>query len=640
MCGIAGILRLDGAPAGAAEETAVTRMLARIAHRGPDDRGTATIGPACLGAVRLSILDLSPAGHMPMEDGTGRAMLAYNGEIYDFAAHRRRLEAAGEVFRSRTDTEVLLRLLLREGEEALGNLTGMFAFALYDAQARRLLLGRDRYGVKPLYWTVDGPRLLFASEIKAILPELSRREPDRGALAEWWLFRNLDGLGERTLFAGIRQLPAGCLLEVEDGRIRPVRRWYDPLDHVSPEAFRELSALSAAAVTDRVAELLEESVRLRLVSDVPVGVLLSGGLDSSLVTLMAARHQRDLAAFHVSVPAGPAYDELPYARTVAERCGIRLVVHRLAPEVFRSGLAEVAWLEDLPITHPNSVAYHQIARRAREEGVIVLLSGEGADELFGGYRWSHRRRRLLARLRPLYARLPPRLRDALTLLVFGGEGLPLTAHRFRDALPAAVAAVDSGLRAELEARALEAFAFVDDVAARTVMAGTVVDLADFLAPLLRRLDRTTMGASVECREPFLDQRLVHLALCLPPPFKVGRRADKRILKEIAVRELPRAHVFRPKMGFPLPLSDYLRPLADGRAFEGGFVHAELGFTRTGIERILAELDSRPHGAFGLFALELWGRLHIRGESPAEAASALGLPAPGPAAPPSSLAAAS
>jgi len=623
MCGLAGILNLDGRPSGEEERRMVAAMLERIAHRGPDDRGIECLGPACLGSVRLAILDLSPRGHMPMITADGSAAIAYNGEVYNFRDLRRELAEEGVSLRSETDTEVVLEGVRRHDTAALRPMRGMFAFALYDGEREELLLLRDRYGVKPLYFAEDRGRLLFASEIKALLPHLSSRALDHGALAEWWLYRNLDALGRRTLFAGIRQLPAGHLLRVRDGRLR-IEAWYDPLDHVSQSRFGAFAGLPPEKVVEELADLLEQSIGLRLVADVPVGVLLSGGLDSSLVTMLAARHQRDLSAFHVSVAGYPEHDERPHAELVAARAGVPLIPLELRPEDFRTGLAHVAWLEDLPITHPNSVAYWRNAEVARAHGVIVLLSGEGADELFGGYAWSHRRRRRLLRLEPWLERLPDKLRDALTLVAYGMEGLPVTAHRFRDALPAAVATIDGGLREEARQRAEAAYGFVADAADRAVLAGTVTDLADFLAPLLRRLDRTTMGASVECREPFLDVELVHAALALPADYRAGKRADKWVLKRICERHLPREHVYRKKMGFPLPLADYLRPLARPERFEGGFLLEEAGFTRAAVARTLAELDRRPYGAFGTFALELWGRIHIRGESVETVAGHFGL----------------
>lgn len=626
MCGLAGILMLDGRPAGESERRVVDAMLQTIAHRGPDDRGIDTLGPVCLGSVRLAILDLSPRGHMPMFTADGRAAIVYNGEVYNFRELRATLAGRGVAFRSDSDTEVVLEACRRQGREALDSFRGMFAFALFEQDAGRLRLVRDRYGVKPLYFAEDRGRLLFASEIKALLPHLSIRAADPAALAEWWLFRDSCALAPRTLFAGIRRLPPGHQLVVEQGGIR-LEAWYDPLAQVSQARFEAFRGRSEAEVVETIGGLLESSIRLRLVSDVPVGVLLSGGLDSSLVTMLAARHQSDLTAFHVSITDHPEHDERPYAERVARAAGIPLVTLSLQSEDFRSGLAEVAWLEDLPITHPNSVAYLRIAQLARRHGVIVLQSGEGADELFGGYAWSHRRRLRLLRLQPWLDRLPGKLRDALTLVAYGMEGLPVTSHRFRDALPATVVALDGGLREAARRRAEEAYAFIADPGERTVMAGTAVDLGDFLAPLLRRLDRTTMGASVECREPFLDVELVHAALALPAAYKVGRRADKWLLKELCARHLPRDLVDRKKMGFPLPLADWLRPLARPAAFRGGFLLGEGGFTPAAISRILGEIDRRPYGAFGLLALELWGSLHLLGQEPEAVAARLGLTPP-------------
>lgn len=636
MCGIAGILNLDGRPAGEEERRAVAAMLAAMAHRGPDDRGVATLGPACLGAVRLAILDLSPRGHMPMTTADGQAAIVYNGEVYNFRELRREFADSGVVFRSETDTEVVLEAFRRQGTTALERMHGMFAFALFDAAEGRLELVRDRFGVKPLYFAEDRGRLLFASEIKALLPQLATRDVNRAALGEWWLYRNLDALAPRTLFAGIQQVPAGHRLLVADGRIA-LAAWYDPLAHIDAARHAAFCRASEDEVVETIGRLLDQSIQLRLVSDVPVGVLLSGGLDSSLVTLLAARHQRSLTAFHVSIAGYPRFDERPYAARVAAAAGIPLVVLELEPQAFRAGLPEVAWLEDLPITHANSVAYFEIARVARRHGVIVLQSGEGADELFGGYAWSHRRRRRLLRLRPWLDRLPGWLRDALTLVTYGMEGLPVVAHRFRDALPAAVAAADGGLREHARRRAEAAYGFLADPGERAVMAGSVLDLGDFLAPLLRRLDRTTMGASVECREPFLDARLVHAALALPATYKVGQRADKWLLKRLCLRYLPRDLVWRKKMGFPLPLAEWLHPLARPERFRGGFVEQALGLSAAAVERILAECPSRPYGTFGLLTLELWGRLHILGEETAAVASALGLAPPTPARPANAVA---
>jgi asparagine synthase (glutamine-hydrolysing) len=614
MCGIAGLMRLDGSLAGPPDEAVVRDMCGLMAYRGPDDSGIARVGPAVLGSRRLAIQDLSPAGHMPMADATGRMWITYNGEAYDFHELRAELERQGVAFRSHSDTEVILHAWIRWGPACLERLTGMFAFAVVDATTRELVLVRDRYGVKPLYWTLDRGRLLFASEIKALARHRARNAVDRQCLAEWWLYRNVDALTPETLIEGVWQLLAGQILRLRDGRVSR-ETWYDPAEQVSAEHFARTAAQPPEAIVDEIERLLDQSVRLRLVSDVPVGTLLSGGLDSSLVTALAARHTKDLTAFHVSIKGHEDLDERRFAEQLTAHHRLPFVPMELTGELFRSALAEVVWLEDLPLTHANSVAYRLISGVARRHGVTVLLSGEGADELFGGYAWSYRRRRRHLRLEPWLRRVPQPLRDWVTRWVYAANGLPVTAHRFREHLPPAIAALDRFARYDRAERCAEAYRFVANPVDRAVLGHMVADLGDFLAPLLRRLDRTTMGASVECREPFLDHRLVHAAINLPLAYKLGRRADKWALKQIAARHLPGGLVWRKKMGFPLPLDAYLAPLATPALFAGGFCEAELGLGRHGIAHWVAGWHERLQGFFGLLALELWGRVHLMGERP-------------------------
>jgi asparagine synthase (glutamine-hydrolysing) len=342
-----------------------------------------------------------------------------------------------------------------------------------------------------------------------------------------------------------------------------------------------------------------------------VGTLLSGGLDSSLITAMAARHSRDLTAFHVSVAGFPDLDERRFADQLARRLEIPLVPLELTGDSFRRALTHVTDLSDLPLTHPNSIAYHLISKVARAQGVIVLLSGEGADELFGGYRWAYRRTLWLHRLMPVIRRLPKRLHDLAQLIVYAHAGMPVTAHRFRDLLPAAVGVVDRYARESWREECAAAYAFIDDPGRRAVLGSMLADLSDFLSPLLLRLDRTSMGASVECRVPFLDHRLVHKAINLPIDYRIGARADKWVLKRIAGRYLPAGLIGRKKMGFPLPLADYVRPCASIDFFAGGFCEEELGLDRRGLARLLGDWERSVHFLFGLLALEIWGRIHFR-----------------------------
>jgi asparagine synthase (glutamine-hydrolysing) len=365
---------------------------------------------------------------------------------------------------------------------------------------------------------------------------------------------------------------------------------------------------------DEVDELLSDAVRLRLISDVPVGTLLSGGLDSSLVTAIAAKQTRDLTAFHVSVEGYPDLDERRYAEQLTTSLGLKFVVHSLTGAEFRKALPYVTYLEDLPLTHPNSTAYYLISRVAREHGVLVVQSGEGADELFGGYSWNYRRRRRLLALEPYLKKIPARIFSTLALPLYAHYGMPVWAHRFRDMLPPTVDFIDRYARADWEEQCESAYAFVADRVDRGVLGAMLADISDFLAPLLRRLDRTSMGASIECRNPFLDHRLVHKAINLPLDYKVGRRADKWVLKQVAARYIPASLVNRKKAGFPLPVDEYLAPLTRPEFFKEGFCESTLGLGHRGMERLMATGGRWVHGIFGLIALEMWGRVYFMGQS--------------------------
>ncbi len=329
---------------------------------------------------------------------------------------------------------------------------------------------------------------------------------------------------------------------------------------------------------------------------------------------MAARHSKDLTAFHVSVAGHPDLDERRFAERLTGKLEIPFVPFELNGENFRHALPRVTYASDLPLTHANSIAYYLISKVAREHGVIVLLSGEGADELFGGYAWNYRRKGMLLRLQPWLQRIPDRLYEMMALLVYAKAGMPVGVRRFREVLPPAVDLLDRYARLDWTARCEEAYGFVADGSERAVLGSMLADLSDFLSPLLRRLDRTSMATSVECRVPFLDHRLVHKAINLPLDYRVRRRADKWILKEVAKRYFGGDLITRKKMGFPLPLADYLSPLADLELFAGGFCETSLGLSRRGLQRLLGSWRGQAHGFFGILALEMWGRIYFMGQS--------------------------
>jgi len=614
MCGLAGAIQVEARGRDVDLEAAVKRMCDLTAYRGPDDSGVVRLGPVCLGSRRLSIIDLSPAGHMPMSDSTGRWWIAYNGEVYNFAPIRDELLARGHTFHSHTDTEVILHAYMEWGVDSLQRFVGMFAFAICDTQTGDVVLARDRYGKKPLYYSKIGDVIFFASEMKALMQQKQDSlRIDQQALAEWMLYRNVDALKRRTLVEGISAVVPGEIVSISRGTISS-SIYYSPTSHVSSAEYGRYQAATPGSIVDEIDAALDDAVRLRLISDVPVGMLLSGGLDSSLVTAIAARHTPDLTAFHVSVDGYPDLDERRYAEQLTNTLGLKFVVHPLRAQEFRKALPYVTFLEDLPLTHPNSTAYYLISRVAREHGVRVVQSGEGADELFGGYSWNYRRRRRLLKLRPYLEKLPPAFFATLALPVYAHYGMPVWAHRFRDLLPTTVGFLDRYARVEWEDRCEQAYAFVSDPVDRAVLGAMLADIGDFLAPLLRRLDRTSMGASVECRNPFLDHRLVHKAINLPLDYKVGKRADKWVLKEVAARYIPSNLVKRKKAGFPLPVDKYIQPLVCREFFSDGFCETRLGFEGRGVERLIQDGGRWVHGTFGLIALEIWGRIFFMGQS--------------------------
>jgi asparagine synthase (glutamine-hydrolysing) len=607
MCGIAGLVCFSESCNGQNHRSLVGKMCCVQAHRGPDDQGVVAIDKVCLGAIRLSIIDLSEAGHMPMEDASGRWWISYNGEVYNFKELREELNRRGHAFRSHTDTEVVLHAFMEWGEQCLERFVGMFAFSIFDRETDTITLVRDRFGIKPLYYMQCGEHLLFSSEIKALTRVGPHPRLNKHSLIEWSLYRNVDVLSPATLFEDISTvLPGQCVI-IRSGKMATAD-YYKPQSQVDEREYRRFASAPAQAVISEIEAALQQGVRDRLVSDVPVGTLCSGGLDSSLVTAMAAQYTRQLTAFHVSVSDDIALDEKKHAEALTKQLGIPLISYALTGEVYRRELARAIYLSDLPLSHPNSVAYFLICQVARANGVIVLLSGEGADELFGGYAWRYRRQRRLLRAQRFFNLLPRKIRKGIELAGFSCAGLPVTSLRFDELLPQTIAFIDGYARKEWHVQCESAYDFVTDLDDRSILGTILGDLSDFLTPLLRRLDRMSMGASVECRVPFLDHRLVHKAVNLPLPYRVNRSTDKWVLKQIASKYLPASLINRKKMGFPLPLRDYLAPLACSELFNKGFFYEVLSMSPRSVNESLATWYENPFAFLSLVSLELWGRL--------------------------------
>jgi len=565
MCGICGIVHAD--PTREVDEAELVAMRDAITARGPDDAGNYSMPGIALGSRRLSIVDLSPRGHMPMQTDDGRFHIVYNGEVYNAAELRHSLEAKGVRFRSGTDTEVVLRLYAEEGPALLDRLNGMFAFAIWDAAERTLFLTRDRLGIKPLYYVNDGETLRFASEQKALFAAGVQPRFDQSTWRELLCFRYV--AGERTPYEGVRRLLPGHYMLWRDGETS-TRRWWKLSERASG-----VEGLSRRELATWYRDTFDDAVRLRRISDVPVGVLLSGGLDSGTVAAsLAAQSGEGVHSFTVSFGA-EGYDEAPLARKVAEKW--RLTYHdtRVAEADLFPRLLRATWLNDEPLVHGNELHLWAISEVARRE-VTVLLSGEGADETLGGY-VRYRPLKHLGALRAANALVPRglvaarangRIRKLARMLDLGSRE-EFVLFNACDVLPVDLAALgvsssdDFAYRREL----------LDEAAAahpgEPVRQAMYLDQHTFLCSLLDRNDRMTMGASIECRVPFLDYRLVERLAASPSNsiFPDGR--SKAVLRDALGDRLPPEVLAGRKWGFSVPWSSYFRTVPELRRIVEG-----------------------------------------------------------------------
>jgi len=579
MCGIAGIVSSDRLHPEDRERVVAMRDV--IAHRGPDDAGLFADGQAALGHRRLSIVDLA-AGHQPISNETDTAWIVFNGEIYNHLDVREQLESAGHRYKTRSDTETILHAYEQWGDASVEHLRGMFAFAIWDASHQRLLLARDRLGVKPLYWTRAGDRLLFGSEIKAILESgLIRAEANEEALPELLSTRYLSGT--ETLFKGIHRLQPGHTLTFDRGQISIGRYWDIPAGRKSEATER----MSEAAIVGRFRELLEEAVRIRLMADVPLGMFLSGGLDSSAIAaLMSKMIDRRLQTFSVAFKQR-AFSELDYARQVAR--AINADAHEIVidDQDFFGALPQLIWHEDEPIAHASSIPLYFVSALARNH-VKVVLTGEGSDELLAGY---GKYPRALANWRAgaAYALVPPPVRKWMAASVV--PNVPGTIGRYASrsflAMPRTpeamffdnFAAVGLGRQSTLlsprfaEMATVEraygpsrAFFDVPNGQSTTLDRLLYADMKTYLVELLMKQDQMSMAASIESRVPFLDHRLVEFAAGLPTRMKLRGFTTKWILREAVRGILPPAILTRKKMGFPVPFGIWMR--GPGRTSRG------------------------------------------------------------------------
>jgi asparagine synthase (glutamine-hydrolysing) len=635
VCGIAGFI---SAKPNSEARSLIKRMADAIAHRGPDDSDYYVDEFAALGHRRLSIIDLA-GGHQPMANETGSLRIVYNGEIFNHLQLREHLEAAGHRYRSHCDTEAIVHSFEEFGPQCLAQFRGMFAFAIWDSAAKRLFCARDRVGKKPFYYFWDGSLFAFASEIKALLqhPSISARL-ETEAVPEYLAFGYLSG--ENTLFRGIKKLLPGHYLSVDFAALQPqlrMEQYWDipqpaPAGGTGPELIKETR------------RRLEEAVQSRLMSDVPLGVFLSGGVDSSAIAAIAGKFTRDpIQSFSVGYNES-RYSELGYAAEAAAAIGAQHREVRIGGEQFFGAVPELIWHEDEPIAWPSSVPLYFVSKLASQH-VKVVLTGEGSDELFGGYeryRWNL----INVRGASLYSRLPSALRREIrsfvqtssllsselrrklghTFLARGSSIETLYLDNFYCAFGA------SGQSSDIYANYRKYFDRHSDAALLSRM--LYADQKTYLVELLMKQDQMSMAASIESRVPLLDHSLVEFAASIPASLKIHRGVQKYVFKKAVEDLLPRNVVFRKKMGFPTPLRAWLRERTAAPVYKR--LESKSSFIASIIQpKALSDLLERHWGnqedatdrIWRLLNLELWAGLFITGTQkresiePAEAISA-------------------
>lgn len=617
MCGVFGVLWHK--PAARADERSLARVVPLLEHRGPDSSGVFADERVGLVHTRLALVDLDARSNQPFWDASRRYGLVFNGEIYNFRELRRELEADGVAFRTSSDTEVLLEAIIHRGLDAtLLRLEGMFAFAMYDRETGSLTLARDRFGIKPLFIHEDGNAFLFASNVRA-LGTWVRLEPDRFSISSY-----LHGFGGptsgRSFFSNVVIVPPGTIVVARSGCRSVQRHFWTMADFWEPDEIARLKALKPNRLVDLVEEQLFESVKKQLVADAPVGTLCSGGVDSAVVTAMAARLHDSLAVFHANV-VGPDTSEFQAARQVAEHLKLDLKSVDVGERDNLDLLVDVMLHYAHPFTyHPNSVPFLMVSRLVREHRVKAVLSGEGADECFVGYPW------LIFNLREFLLGSPANVRAVFQQVRRGIEwarGRAVNGRHERSATSIAgglLNGFDEDLDRENVHSVLEQRIGRTPTDRETV---TLLQLGYHLRTLLHRNDCLGMAASIEARFPFLDTAVVRAAVNMPYAAKVrfaparldGNHwflQDKWVLRKIAERYLPRSLAYRKKAGF-VAHPVYERAHIPGAFTNGSFVIELLALNRRQADHL--RMSAGPDLWMRLLHLEIWLRLFIVGERP-------------------------
>jgi asparagine synthase (glutamine-hydrolysing) len=618
MCGFVGYWDRDGKPASG---DILNRMIDRINYRGPDDRGTWVKGAVGLGHARLSIIDLSPRGHQPFLTADGKGAIVYNGEVYNFKELRANLEAEGIKFHSGTDTEVVLYALHQWGpEKAIPLFNGMFGFAYFDLRDNTLWIARDRTGIKPAYFSQKENLVVFASEMKAILahPQVPTK-PDVHVLGHFLTYQRFEG--EWTPFESIQQVQAGSWCKITKEKIEHTV-YFDPLRDLDVNLLLENAKKDPATLTQEFEEAIAASVKLHLISDAPLATMCSGGIDSSLTTAFAKDFKPDVVAYVANV-VGPV-SEGAKAQLVGKHIGAKVRQIDVDRVELLKYWPTAIWHGDQPNCHANDMPYMMVTRACHADGIKVVLTGEGSDELFGGYSWQAKtyqmwklRRlhtqfikdnalfRFLGKVHPKFAPLP--MKQLLKHPFLHLEEMSNMQDWMRHSL-----VTDGARRAARHEAIFEKLAPVEPLEDRAFLARALEDWYGNLQAVLHRNDRISMAASIESRPPFLENHLIHMGLHFPLRGKYYKGSQKWVVKAVGEKKLPWEIVHAQKLHFPVAMDTFTRAMP---MMKGGLVAELFKWDRAQTDHILRDIAKTPQIAYNILCVEIWARLYMCQETP-------------------------
>jgi asparagine synthase (glutamine-hydrolysing) len=586
-------------------------------HRGPDYSDYFIDRLVGLCHTRLSIIDLSEKAMQPFISDDKNYVLVYNGEVYNFKEIGEELERNGVRLSTESDTEVVLKSYIFWGDQCFKKFNGMFAFILYDIKVKKLFVVRDRLGIKSLHFYSDDDCVILASEVKAILKLLKKYSCRSQSLRDILLVGHIEGT--KTCFKNISTLQPGKYMEIDLNTFTTsIKTYANVINEINPRVYQKNIDIPLDHSVQYLDELIHHSVKMHLISDVPVGSLCSGGIDSSLITTIASRYNHDINIYHAGVEE-ENWGEEKYAELIADHLNIEINYIKMNKKIFLDNLVDTTYHLDIPLYHPSDVSLNQICSLAHAHGVKVLLCGEGADELFGGYPWHKdflKKLQIQKKLNNLiFNAIKTRILNKLEYsrdknYNFLRGILHTNKYSYNYLLmkdyPLLLNDGENIIRWD---QIYNSFHFLEDMNDRLVNTLLIDNLFGHLGSILYRTDRMGMMASIENRVPFLENNIINYAINLPVKYKIAHNESKFILKKVAEKYLPKEVIYRKKRGFPVPWMNYIEYNED--FFENGFVEDFLSVPLDILQKLIA---NDKYLLFKLMNIEIWGRIFIHQEN--------------------------